>query len=317
MFFSTWHAPWLVKGTVGDELPSPKRAVEWTGVCRESGGASAGREFSEQSVGEESCFLLDLLPWKPEYRVNAEWTGGQTALWGRTEGDGEGHLHSASHTGKCLGVPWSSYWNAHTSPAGLLGPAVLRLWEAPWRCWCCCFLDHTVSSISLGRGREGCCGGLGSPGTNSKDGRFCCSWSFLFPVRAGNSSSSTLDIWGLISVCWSARSEARGCPMLCKMFAAPLASAHWMLGSPISPSTPMSVTTETFPDIAKCPLLFNCVQLFATPWTAACQTPLCSTVSWSLLMSVKSVMLPNHLILCCPLLLLPSVFSSPRVFSNE
>ena len=65
--------------------------------------------------------------------------------------------------------------------------------------------------------------------------------------------------------------------------------------------------------------LLSCVQLFATPWTAACQASLSFTISWSLLklMSIESVMPSNHLILCCPLLLLPSVFSSFRVFSNE
>ena len=61
------------------------------------------------------------------------------------------------------------------------------------------------------------------------------------------------------------------------------------------------------------------VWLFVTPWTAACQTPLSFTVSWSLLkvMFIESVMLFNHLILCLCLLLLPSTFPSIRVFSNE
>ena len=61
------------------------------------------------------------------------------------------------------------------------------------------------------------------------------------------------------------------------------------------------------------------VGLFATPWTAACQSPLSSTVSWSLLkfMSFELVLLSNHLILFRPLFLLPSVFPSIRVFSNE
>ena len=64
---------------------------------------------------------------------------------------------------------------------------------------------------------------------------------------------------------------------------------------------------------------FSCVQLFAIPWTAAHQASLSITNSWSLLklMSIKSVMPSNHLILCYPLLLLPSVFPSIRVFSNE
>ena len=63
----------------------------------------------------------------------------------------------------------------------------------------------------------------------------------------------------------------------------------------------------------------NCVWLFATPWTAAHQAFLSITNSWSLLklMSIKSVMPFNHLILCGPLLLLPSISPSIRVFSNE
>ena len=78
-------------------------------------------------------------------------------------------------------------------------------------------------------------------------------------------------------------------------------------------------------------LLYNCahflfcfqslshVQLFATSWTAACQASLSFTISWSLLklMSIESVMPSNYLILCYPLLLLPSIFPSIRVFSNE
>ena len=63
----------------------------------------------------------------------------------------------------------------------------------------------------------------------------------------------------------------------------------------------------------------SCVRLFATLWTAACQASLSITNSQSLLklMSIESVMPSNHLILCCPLLLLPSIFPSIGVFSNE
>ena len=59
--------------------------------------------------------------------------------------------------------------------------------------------------------------------------------------------------------------------------------------------------------------------LFVTPWTAACQVSLSFTIFRSLLkfMCIESVMPSNHLILCHPLLLLPSVFPSIRVFSNE
>ena len=63
----------------------------------------------------------------------------------------------------------------------------------------------------------------------------------------------------------------------------------------------------------------SCVCLFATPWTAAHQASLSFTISWSLnkLMSIESVMPSIYLILCHPLVLLPSVFPSIRVFSNE
>ena len=66
-------------------------------------------------------------------------------------------------------------------------------------------------------------------------------------------------------------------------------------------------------------LLFSYVQLFAAPWTAAHQASLSITNSQSLLklMSIESVMPSNHVILCRPLLLPPSIFPSIRVFSNE
>ena len=60
-------------------------------------------------------------------------------------------------------------------------------------------------------------------------------------------------------------------------------------------------------------------RLFANPWTSVCQASLSITNSWSLfkLMSIQSVMPSNHLILYCPLLLLPSILPRTRVFSNE
>ena len=61
------------------------------------------------------------------------------------------------------------------------------------------------------------------------------------------------------------------------------------------------------------------VQLFVTPWTAACQASLSITNSWSLpkSISMELVMPFNHFIFCCPLLLLPPIPPSTRVFSNE
>ena len=64
---------------------------------------------------------------------------------------------------------------------------------------------------------------------------------------------------------------------------------------------------------------FSRVRLFTTLWTVAHQASLSFTIAQSLfqLMSIESVMPSNYLIFCCPLLLLPSIFSSIRIFSNE
>ena len=71
--------------------------------------------------------------------------------------------------------------------------------------------------------------------------------------------------------------------------------------------------------LADCCSVAQTVKLFATPWTTARHTSLSSTISQSLLklMSIELVMLSTHLILCHPLLLLPSVFLSTRIFSSE
>ena len=69
------------------------------------------------------------------------------------------------------------------------------------------------------------------------------------------------------------------------------------------------------PDPSQFSLVASRVQLFVTPWTAACQTSLPINNCWNLL-KLMSVMTPKHL-LCCPLLLLPSIFPSIRAFSNE
>ena len=66
-------------------------------------------------------------------------------------------------------------------------------------------------------------------------------------------------------------------------------------------------------------LFSHSVWLFVTPWTVALQASLSFTISWSLLRltSIKLIMPSNHLILCCPLLLLPSIFPSIRVSFSE
>ena len=79
--------------------------------------------------------------------------------------------------------------------------------------------------------------------------------------------------------------------------------------------TKYQILTEVFSSVQ----WLSHVHLFATPWTAACQVSLSITNFQSLLrlMSLKSMMPSNHLILYHPLLLLPSMFPSIRVFSNE
>ena len=89
-----------------------------------------------------------------------------------------------------------------------------------------------------------------------------------------------------------------------------LASWEKSYDPPSSIQFSLSVTSDSF---------FFFVQLFETPWTAACQASLSITNSQSLnkLVSIEPVMPSKHLILCHPLFLPPSIFSSIRVFSNE
>ena len=100
--------------------------------------------------------------------------------------------------------------------------------------------------------------------------------------------------------------------------------------SPMPPPHPLQDVSQIFlllypPNIffmaliTQFSLVQSVVSLFATPWTAAHQASLSITNSWSLLklMSIESVMPSNHLILCRPLLLLPSIFPSIRGFFNE
>ena len=88
----------------------------------------------------------------------------------------------------------------------------------------------------------------------------------------------------------------------------------WVSGDPGSDLRHMYLLLNGFSSVQS----LSCVRLFVTPWTAACQASLCLTVFWSLLkLMSESVMPSNHLVLSCPLLLLPSTFPSIRIFSNE
>ena len=98
------------------------------------------------------------------------------------------------------------------------------------------------------------------------------------------------------------------CSLPCPSFSGSLLPSHFRLLMPFYYWWPISSVQS-----------LSHVQLFATPWTAAHQASVSITNSWSLLklMSIESVMSSNHLILCCPLLLLPSIFPNIRVFSSE
>ena len=101
---------------------------------------------------------------------------------------------------------------------------------------------------------------------------------------------------------------------------APQHKDNWMLTDPMRTTKNGSLSQRyTWSSHIVVVQLLSYVWLFVTPWTAACQVSLSFTISQSLLklMSFKSVIPSNHLIFCHPLLLLPSIFPSIRVFSNE
>ena len=103
---------------------------------------------------------------------------------------------------------------------------------------------------------------------------------------------------------------SRLCLKLCFLFSSTISLVTCLITCSLFSSNPIQFSSVQS---------LSHVQLFATPWTAACQASLSITNCRSLLklMSIESVMPSNHLILCHPLLLLPSIFPSIRVFSNE
>ena len=85
------------------------------------------------------------------------------------------------------------------------------------------------------------------------------------------------------------------------------------------PASGLPLLAWPFSQVPSVQLSLSRVRVLVTPWTAARQASLSTIISWSLpkLMLIESVMASNHLILHCPLLLLPSIFLSIRVFFNE
>jgi len=92
----------------------------------------------------------------------------------------------------------------------------------------------------------------------------------------------------------------------------------WVTGLSVSLCSPWLCGMAHSGSLVVAIQLLSCVQLFAIPWTVAQQASLSFTISWSFLklVSIESVMLPKHFILCYPLLL-PLIFPSIRVFFNE
>ena len=116
------------------------------------------------------------------------------------------------------------------------------------------------------------------------------------------------EVW---KSCWLLKIRESGC-------VAWLEKALKLCTFPLLPSLEYSFCVAV-PDTISSVQSLSCVSLFVTPWTAAHQASLSFTNSQSLLklMSIESVMPSSHLILCCSLLLLPSIFPNIKVFSNE
>ena len=111
---------------------------------------------------------------------------------------------------------------------------------------------------------------------------------------------------------WRVPGEGNGNPLLYSYLENPMDRGAWQALARGVARVRYDLMTQSVQSLSH-------VRLFATPWTAACQASLSITTSRSLfkLISIQSVMPSNYLILCRPLLLLPSIFPSIRVFSNE
>ena len=179
-------------------------------------------------------------------------------------------------------------------------------------------LTHTsTGDIQLLKGRSGSVF-VGSPGVYKvlfePSKRLWCVWGLILTVI----SPLLPSFWGFSFALGRGvsffggiqHSSVDGCSAASCNFGVHRRQAHVLLLCPLSFHTKFSVHFSS--------VIQSCLTL-CTPWSAARQAPLSFTISWSLLklMSIESVMPSSHLILCCPLLLLPSVFPSIRVFSNE
>ena len=133
------------------------------------------------------------------------------------------------------------------------------------------------------------------------------------PMDYSPPGSSVHGIFQARILQWVAISSSRDLPDPGMQLASPIVACRLFTSEPLVTIKPcLIVQFSSVQSLSR-------VRLFATPWTEACQAFLSITNSRRLqkLMSIESVMPSNHLILCRPLLLLPSIFPSIRVFSNE
>ena len=145
-----------------------------------------------------------------------------------------------------------------------------------------------------------------------------------FALGVFSAWNASLSYWCFIHTSFSSLPVRRPTTLWeCETFSSHVGTvtckSWWLVTLPLS----LVGTLEQW--VSKCDLWsivvlsLSCVQLFVTAWTTVLQASLSFTVSWCLLrlMPIELVMPSNHLILCCPLLLLPSIFLSSRVFSSE
>ena len=189
--------------------------------------------------------------------------------------------------------------------------------------WCFDFLQSQIWTWSLVCGAhwslKGTCGLMPYGFFRSSE---CCFKTMVGAENPWEVGNCSLGVFLPRSYCFSWRRESQDTPTLISCFQ--VNSLYYLphtLRIMVSPSLLLLLTWHNLPMMFSSVQSLSRVWLFPIPWIAASQASLSITIiiSWSLLklMSIKLVMPSNHLILGHPLLLLPSIFPSIRVFSNE
>ena len=228
---------------------------------------------------------------------------------------------SAPHASFPPSPLWNFQWRRHNpDPQGFLSPGDPTAWAS---------VDSLCRGSAQGRRRclpsEDSYGGFGPGACESK----ASPQGFLRPGE-GSHRCVTWQVSLQPTYLWS-RQWDRVLLVSCRMWlllspvtVTPVLSGRWSWHTFIQSVNKHTMITYLVVNTAQgtcCVVVqsLSGVQLFSTSWTAACQASLSFTISLSLLnlMFIKLVMPSNHLILCRPLILLPSIFPSIRIFSNE